>query len=89
MNVENSAPGGAVFLSYASQDAEAVRKICDALRAAGVEVVELDPVPGLRGLDGHVRDDPAETVNRVIAFARNRAVNWRRDDVTVVALTVR
>jgi hypothetical protein len=28
----------AVFLSYASQDAEAARNICDALRAAGVEV---------------------------------------------------
>jgi TolB-like protein len=28
----------AVFLSYASQDAEAARKICDALSAAGVEV---------------------------------------------------
>src|SRR5215467_7120080 len=33
-----SAPMGAVFLSYASQDAEAAQKICDALRAAGVEV---------------------------------------------------
>ncbi len=32
-------PGNnAVFLSYASQDAEAARRICDALRAAGVEV---------------------------------------------------
>jgi len=30
--------GRAVFLSYASQDAEAVRRICAALRAAGVEV---------------------------------------------------
>jgi WD40 repeat protein len=29
---------GAVFLSYASQDAVAARRICDALRAAGVEV---------------------------------------------------
>ena len=29
---------GAVFLSYASQDAEPARKICDALRAAGIEV---------------------------------------------------
>jgi TolB-like protein len=29
---------GAVFLSYASQDADAARRICDALRAAGVEV---------------------------------------------------
>src|SRR3954469_23953209 len=28
----------AVFLSYASEDAEAARRICDALRAAGVEV---------------------------------------------------
>jgi TolB-like protein/tetratricopeptide (TPR) repeat protein len=27
-----------VFLSYASQDAEAAQKICDALRAAGIEV---------------------------------------------------
>ena len=33
-----STPTGAVFLSYASQDAEAARKICDALRAAGIEV---------------------------------------------------
>jgi TolB-like protein/Flp pilus assembly protein TadD len=29
---------GAIFLSYASQDAEAARRICGALRAAGVEV---------------------------------------------------
>jgi len=28
----------AVFLSYASQDAEAARRICDALRVAGIEV---------------------------------------------------
>jgi TolB-like protein len=33
-----NAPTGAVFLSYASQDADPARKICDALRAAGVEV---------------------------------------------------
>ena len=31
-------PSGAVFLSYASQDAEPARKICDSLRAAGIEV---------------------------------------------------
>jgi len=31
-------PSRAVFLSYASQDAEAARRICDALRAAGIEV---------------------------------------------------
>ena len=33
-----SVPTQAVFLSYASQNAEAAKKICDALRAAGVEV---------------------------------------------------
>ncbi len=35
---QTTAPRAAVFLSYASEDAEAARKICDALRAAGVEV---------------------------------------------------
>jgi TolB-like protein/Flp pilus assembly protein TadD len=34
----SSTPTGAVFLSYASQDAEAAQKICEALRAAGIEV---------------------------------------------------
>jgi TolB-like protein/tetratricopeptide (TPR) repeat protein len=33
-----SAPTGAVFLSYASQDAEAARRICEGLRSAAVEV---------------------------------------------------
>ena len=33
-----STPTGAVFLSYASQDAEAAQCICAALRSAGVEV---------------------------------------------------
>jgi TolB-like protein/tetratricopeptide (TPR) repeat protein len=32
------APTGAVFLSYASQDVEAAQRICEALRAAGIEV---------------------------------------------------
>ena len=35
---EASTPAGAVFVSYASQDAEAASRICDALRAGGVEV---------------------------------------------------
>jgi tetratricopeptide (TPR) repeat protein len=38
LNVERSAPRGAVFLSYASQDSESAKRICEALRAAGVEV---------------------------------------------------
>ena len=33
-----SASGKAIFLSYASQDAEAAQRICEALRAAGLEV---------------------------------------------------
>ncbi len=33
-----SAPTEAVFLSYASQDAESAQRICDALRTAGIEV---------------------------------------------------
>ena len=38
LNVERSAPKSAVFLSYAHEDAEPVRRIADALRAFGVEV---------------------------------------------------
>ena len=34
----STAENKAVFLSYASQDAEAAKKICDALRSGGVEV---------------------------------------------------
>jgi TolB-like protein/Flp pilus assembly protein TadD len=33
-----STPTGSVFLSYASEDAEAARRICDALRASAIEV---------------------------------------------------
>jgi TolB-like protein len=33
-----SAPTGAVFLSYASEDAGAAQRICEGLRAAGIEV---------------------------------------------------
>lgn len=35
---EQSLPTDAVFLSYASEDAEAAARICEALRAAGVQV---------------------------------------------------
>jgi hypothetical protein len=38
LNVERSAPKGAVFLSYAREDTDAARRIADALRAFGVEV---------------------------------------------------
>ena len=35
---EQPRPAGAVFLSYASQDADAALRICEALREAGIEV---------------------------------------------------
>jgi len=35
---EPSTPAGPVFLSYASQDVEAAKRICEALRAAAIEV---------------------------------------------------
>ncbi len=38
LNVERSAPRGAVFLSYAREDADAARRIADGLRAFGLEV---------------------------------------------------
>jgi TolB-like protein/Flp pilus assembly protein TadD len=38
MAAESSAPAKAVFLSYASEDAEAAQRICEALRSTGVEV---------------------------------------------------
>ncbi len=34
----SAAENKAVFLSYASQDAEAAKRICEALRSGGVEV---------------------------------------------------
>ena len=38
LNVDRSAPSGAVFLSYAREDTDAARRIADALRSRGVEV---------------------------------------------------
>jgi hypothetical protein len=47
----------AVFLSYASQDAEPVRRICGALRSAGIEVWFDRRAAGRRrlGAGGHRR----------------------------------
>src|SRR4051812_44918135 len=46
----------AVFLSYASQDAEAAKRICEALRAAGVEVwFDVSELVGGDQWDGKIR----------------------------------
>jgi TolB-like protein len=47
---------GAVFLSYASQDAEAARRVCEALRAAGIEVwFDQDELRGGEAWDASIR----------------------------------
>ena len=51
-----SDPGKAVFLSYASQDAEAAKRICEALRAAGIEVwFDLSELRGGDAWDAKIR----------------------------------
>jgi len=46
----------AVFLSYGSQDAEAARRICEALRAAGIEVwFDQSELPGEDAWDAAIR----------------------------------
>ncbi len=53
--------GRAVFLSYASQDAEAAKKICEALRAAGVEVwFDLSELRGGDAWDQKIRQQIKE-----------------------------
>lgn len=39
----------------------------------------------IRGMDGPVRENPAELITRLLAQVRHRAADWRRDDVTVIA----
>ena len=41
----------------------------------------------LRGLDGPVRQNPAEIVERLVAHVREISPRWNSDDVTVVALS--
>ena len=53
---EQSTPTGAVFLSYASQDAEAAARICEALRAAGIEVwFDRSDLRGGDAWDAHIK----------------------------------
>ena len=61
LSVERSAPHGAAFLSYASQDAEAAKKICEALRGAGVEVwFDQSELRGGDAWDGKIRQQIKE-----------------------------
>lgn len=60
--------------------------LVEARTVEGEELGTSDLETYLRGLDGHVRTSADETVQRVTAHARTRAVNFRRDDVTVVGI---
>jgi serine phosphatase RsbU (regulator of sigma subunit) len=40
----------------------------------------------IRSLDAPVRENPQELITRLLAQVRHRAADWRRDDVTLVAV---
>ena len=70
-------PARAVFLSYASQDAEAARRIADTLRAAGVEVwFDRSKLGGRRCLGP--KDSPPDTGLR--ALPPNHLVPFTGED---------
>jgi TolB-like protein/Flp pilus assembly protein TadD len=57
MSGKSRAPAGAVFLSYASQDAEAAKHICEALRSADIEVwFDRSELRGGDAWDRNIRD---------------------------------
>ena len=75
--------GKAVFLSYASQDAEAARRIAEALRAAGIEVwFDQAELRGGDAWDRQIRTehsaDMAMGIAEAYAFGgqRDQAFNW-------------
>jgi tetratricopeptide (TPR) repeat protein len=72
LNVERSASRGAVFLSYASQDAAAVLRIAEALRAAGVEVwFDRDELVGGDAWDAKIRGQIASCALFVPVISAN------------------
>jgi pimeloyl-ACP methyl ester carboxylesterase len=68
----------AVFLSYASQDAEAARRICDALRAAGVQVwLDQSELRGGEAWDNAIRQRIKSCALFIAVVSRN---THRRDE---------
>lgn len=69
-----SEPSHAVFVSYASQDAQAAQKICEALRAAGIEVwFDQSELRGGDAWDRRIREQ-IHHCRLFIATRRNRGV---------------
>ncbi len=86
-------PPRAVFLSYASQDAEAVARLAEALRAAGVEVwFDRNELAGGDAWDAKIRKQIAECALFVPVISANTQArrevitgwngNWRRSGRT-------
>jgi TolB-like protein len=62
----------AIFLSYASQDAEAARRICDSLRAAGLEVwYDRSELRGGDAWDASIRNQIKECALFIPIISRN------------------
>jgi hypothetical protein len=62
----------AIFLSYASQDAEAARRICDSLRAAGLEVwFDRSELRGGDAWDASIRNQIKECALFIPIISRN------------------
>jgi TolB-like protein/Tfp pilus assembly protein PilF len=67
-------PSRAVFVSYASQDAEAAKRICDALRAAGIEVwFDQSKLRGGDAWDQKIRRELHECVLFIPVISANTA----------------
>jgi TolB-like protein/Tfp pilus assembly protein PilF len=62
----------AIFLSYASQDSEAARRICEALRAGGIEVwFDQSELRGGDAWDQHIRNQIRESVLFLAVISAN------------------
>jgi hypothetical protein len=65
---------GVVFLSYASEDAEAARRICQVLRAGAQTWLDLSELRG-GGFLGRV-EAPTQAGSRSPATCQGRSVTW-------------
>jgi len=53
----------------------------------GADLTAEDVSRIIRGLDGPIRQEPAEVLNRLVSHIREHAPSWRRDDVTAVVVS--
>ena len=72
-------PSHAVFLSYASQDAEAAQKICEALRAAGIEgFLDKSELRGGDAWDQKIRREIRDCALFIPVISANTASSFQR-----------